>query len=342
MNPYTLSCLVSGLAIGTIMTLSSLHWILIWIGLEINTLAIIPLMVKIPHPRAIEAATKYFLTQATASALLLFSSTINAWIIGEWIIASSLEVPTILLTSAISIKLGIAPFHLWLPEVLQGLTIKTGLILSTWQKLAPMSVFIQLSTFTNLYLIIILGTISMAIGGWNGINQTQTRKILAFSSIAHLGWMTIILNFNPQLTLLNFLFYILMTSTLFMMFSLMNTKNLPELATSWPKSPPTCAMSMLTLLSLSGLPPLTGFTPKWLIAQEMVKQNLTMLTLIILLSSLLTLFFYLRLTYIISLTLTPNLSFSPTWTLYKMNTLAPLITLSLFLLPMTPMIWSNT
>nr|AAP72046.1 NADH dehydrogenase subunit II [Pristimantis pardalis] len=342
MNPLTLSCMISSLAIGTIMTLSSLHWILVWIGLEINTLAIIPLMVKIPHPRAIEAATKYFLTQATASALLLFSSMTNAWIMGEWTISSSLEIPTMLLTLAIAIKLGIAPFHFWLPEVLHGITIKTGLILSTWQKLAPMSVFIQLSYSTNPLLILTLGTTSMIIGGWNGINQTQTRKILAFSSIAHLGWMTIILNFNPQLTLLNFLFYTLMTSTLFTLFSLMNTKNLPELATSWPKSPPTCAMSMLTLLSLSGLPPLTGFTPKWLIAQEMIKQNLTMLTLIILLSSLLTLFFYLRLTYILSLTLTPNLSFSPAWMLHKMNTLAPLITLSLLLLPMTPMVWSNT
>nr|ACD80038.1 NADH dehydrogenase subunit II [Pristimantis aff. ridens C AJC-2008] len=343
MNPYALSFIISSLALGTMTTLSSTHWILAWIGLEINTLAIIPVMTKTPHPRAIEATTKYFLTQAAASALLLFSSTMNAWMTGEWTIMSSSELPSILTVSALAIKLGIAPFHLWLPEVLQGLPIKTGLILSTWQKLAPMSIFIQLSNHTNLHLTLILGLTSMLFGGWNGINQTQTRKILAFSSIAHLGWMTAILNLNPQLTFLNFLTYILLTSTLFLTFTLTDTKNLPELATSWSKSPPLSASALLTLLSLSGLPPLTGFMPKWLIAQEMIKQNLVMFTLIILFSSLLSLFFYLRLTYIMSLTLSPNLSFSTfPWMTHKKNILAPLTTLSLLLLPFTPLIWSLT
>nr|AGN71473.1 NADH dehydrogenase subunit 2 [Pristimantis thymelensis] len=342
MNPYTLSVIMSSLALGTTITLSSFHWVLAWIGLEINTLAIIPLMTQTPHPRAIEAATKYFLTQAAASALLLFSSTMNAWTIGEWTIFSTSELPMILLTTAIAIKLGIAPFHLWLPEVLQGLTIKTGLILSTWQKLAPMSVLIQMSPFTNLYLVLLLGLTSMMVGGWNGINQTQMRKILAFSSISHLGWMITIINLAPQLTLFNFLLYVLMTSTLFLTLLLMNTKNMPELATSWTKSPTLSALSLLSLLSLSGLPPLTGFMPKWLIAQEMIKQNLIMFTLIILLSTLLSLFFYLRLTYILSLTLAPNLSFLLfPWTLYKKNFLAPLVIFSLMLLPSLPTIWPH-
>nr|YP_009332296.1 NADH dehydrogenase subunit 2 [Dryophytes suweonensis]API65575.1 NADH dehydrogenase subunit 2 [Dryophytes suweonensis]AQX44468.1 NADH dehydrogenase subunit 2 [Dryophytes suweonensis] len=340
MNPFALYIIISSLALGTISTLSSYHWILAWIGLEINTLAIIPLMTKTPHPRAIEAATKYFLTQAAASALILFASTINAWLTGEWAINTQISpAPSILLSIALCMKLGIAPFHFWLPEVLQGLTLQTGLILSTWQKIAPMALIIQLSQSVNLNLMLTLGLLSTMVGGWGGINQTQIRKVLAFSSIAHLGWMIAILKISPELTLMNFLLYILMTSTLFMTFMSLNTKNIYELSTAWSKSPTLSALSLLSLLSLSGLPPLTGFIPKWLIAQEMIKQDLTMFALVILLSTLLSLFFYLRLTYTMSLTLAPNLSNSTyQWFFSKNNMMATPISLSLLLLPVTPTI----
>nr|AEB39249.1 NADH dehydrogenase subunit 2 [Lithodytes lineatus] len=339
MNPFALSIIISSLALGTITTMSSYHWLLAWIGLEINTLAIIPMITKTPHPRAIEAATKYFLTQAAASALILFSSTINAWLTGEWTINTpSHHIPTMMISLAILMKLGVAPFHFWLPEVLQGSSLSTGLILSTWQKLAPMAVLIQLPHSINLPTLLSLGLLSTIIGGWGGINQTQVRKILAFSSIAHLGWMTAILKVSPQLTLLNFSLYILMTSSLFFTFMSLNTKNIYELATSWSKMPTLTALTLLTLLSLSGLPPLTGFMPKWLIAQEMIKQNLTAFAFVILLSTLLSLFFYLRLTYTMSLTLAPGLSnYQPTWFFFQKNSTSILITMSLLLLPATPL-----
>nr|YP_009180024.1 NADH dehydrogenase subunit 2 [Strauchbufo raddei]ALL53105.1 NADH dehydrogenase subunit 2 [Strauchbufo raddei]ALP29930.1 NADH dehydrogenase subunit 1 [Strauchbufo raddei]WMW23603.1 NADH dehydrogenase subunit 2 [Strauchbufo raddei] len=340
MNPYALSMIVSSLALGTILTLSSYHWILAWIGLEINTLAIIPMMTKTPHPRAIEAATKYFLTQAAASALILFSSILNAYILGEWAINTPTHpIPATLLSIAIAMKLGVAPFHFWFPEVLQGSTLQTGLILSTWQKLAPMALLLQLSQSVNLNLMLTLGLLSTMIGGWGGINQTQIRKILAFSSVAHLGWMVAILKISPQLTLMNFSLYILMTSTLFMTFMTLNTKNMYELSTTWSKTPALTALSMLSLLSLSGLPPLTGFLPKWFIAQEMIKQDMIMFALVILLSTLLSLFFYLRLTYSMSLTLAPSLSSSSSlWFSPPKNTLATPMILSLLLLPVAPTI----
>nr|YP_009489427.1 NADH dehydrogenase subunit 2 [Anomaloglossus degranvillei]AWG47127.1 NADH dehydrogenase subunit 2 [Anomaloglossus degranvillei] len=338
MNPYASSMIISSLAIGTITTLSSFHWILAWMGLEINTLAIIPLMTKNPHPRSIEASTKYFLTQAAASALILLACTLNAWLLGEWAINNfSNPFSTTLMSIAILTKLGVAPFHFWLPEVLQGLSLQTGLILSTWQKLAPMALLLQLSQTLNLNLMLLLGLTSTLIGGWGGINQTQTRKILAFSSIAHLGWMVAILKLSPELYLLNFSLYIIMTSTLFYMLLTLNSKNMMQLTTSWPKIPTLTAFSLLSLLSLSGLPPLTGFLPKWLIAQELVKQNLTLFALLILMSTLLSLFFYLRLTYVISLTLAPNSpSSSPTWLFKKKNHLSIPLLLTLCLLPTSP------
>nr|ACR77876.1 NADH dehydrogenase subunit 2 [Rana johnsi] len=306
MNPLALTIFLLSLAIGTTITLSSFHWLLAWIGLEINTLAIIPLMTKTPHPRAIEAATKYFLTQAAASALILFSSLINAWQTGEWNINSLTDLPMNALSIAIMMKLGLAPLHFWMPEVLQGISLPTGLILSTWQKIAPMTLLLQTSHLLNLNLTIALGLTSILIGGWGGISQTQIRKIMAFSSIGHLGWIVVILKFNPLLSLFNFMLYIIMTTAMFMALIAMSTTKMSQISTSWSKTPALSASTMLVMLSLAGLPPLTGFAPKLLITLELVKQNATLLASMVMLISLLALFFYLRLTYIITLTLPPN------------------------------------
>nr|YP_009048385.1 NADH dehydrogenase subunit 2 [Rana kunyuensis]AHG53813.1 NADH dehydrogenase subunit 2 [Rana kunyuensis] len=341
MNPLALTIFLLSLAIGTTITLSSFHWLLAWVGLEINTLAIIPLMTKTPHPRAIEAATKYFLTQAAASALILFSSLINAWQTGEWNSNSLSDLPMITFSIAIMMKLGLAPLHFWMPEVLQGISLPTGMILSTWQKIAPMMLLLQTSYLLNLNLTITLGLTSILIGGWGGIGQTQIRKIMAFSSIGHLGWMIIIMKFSPQLSLFNFIIYIIMTAAMFMSLNAMSTTKMSQISTSWSKNPALSASIMLIMLSLSGLPPLTGFAPKLLITLELVKQDATLLASVTMLVSLLALFFYLRLTYIITLALSPNtpnsmLIWRTTPKLY--SPIAVMNILALTLLPLTPTI----
>nr|AAK56885.1 NADH dehydrogenase subunit II [Rana cascadae] len=339
MNPLALTIFLLSLAIGTTITLSSFHWLLAWIGLEINTLAIIPLMTKMPHPRAIEAATKYFLTQAAASALILFSSLINAWQTGEWNINSLTDLPMNALSIALMMKLGLAPLHFWMPEVLQGISLPTGLILSTWQKIAPMTLLLQTSHLLNLNLTIALGFTSILIGGWGGIGQTQLRKIMAFSSIGHLGWIIIILKFNPQLSLFNFVLYIIMTAAMFMSLISMSATKMSQISTSWSKTPTLSTTTMLVMLSLAGLPPLTGFAPKLLITLELIKQNATLLAATIMLISLLALFFYLRLTYIVTMTLSPNTPNSlNTWrtTSKSHPSTAIMNTLALILLPLTP------
>nr|AGE82814.1 NADH dehydrogenase subunit 2 [Nanorana taihangnica] len=338
MNPTALMIMLLSLAIGTTVTLMSHHWLLAWIGLEINTLAIIPLMTKTPHPRAIEAATKYFLTQASASALILFSSTMNAWKTGEWSITFLSDPYSITLSMALMMKLGLAPLHFWLPEVIQGIPLSTGLILSTWQKIAPMTLLLQISHLVNLNLLITMGLLSILIGGWGGINQTQLRKIMAFSSIGHLGWMVLVLKFDPQLTLFNFILYIMMTAAMFLSLMSISSTKISEISSSWPKSPILVTTMMLVLLSLAGLPPLTGFSPKLLIILELAKQNVFLLASITMLASLLALFFYLRLTYVMILTLPPNIPNSTIhWRMTKNSFLtATLSTLALLIFPLSP------
>nr|BAM74954.1 NADH dehydrogenase subunit 2 [Solivomer arenidens] len=340
MNPYILSILLISLGLGTTVTFASSHWLMAWMGLEINTLAIIPLMAQHHHPRAVEATTKYFLTQATAAAMILFASTTNAWIVGEWnILQLSHPIPTAAVTIALALKIGLAPVHFWLPEVLQGLDFTTGLILSTWQKLAPFALITQLAS-PNSVLLILLGLTSTLVGGWGGLNQTQLRKILAYSSIAHLGWMILVLQFAPHLTIIALLTYFIMTSSAFLTFKLSDSMNVNALATSWAKTPALTALAPLVLLSLGGLPPLTGFAPKWLILQELTKQDLPLTATVAALTALLSLYFYLRVCYALTLTISPNTTSGMTpWRHTSTKStllLSTCTTATLILLPLTP------
>ncbi|NP_818801.1 NADH dehydrogenase subunit 2 (mitochondrion) [Chanos chanos] len=341
MNPYVLAILIASLGMGTTITFASSHWLLAWMGLEINTLAIIPLMSKQHHPRAVEATTKYFLTQATAAAMILFASTTNAWVTGTWNIAQLSDPTAVALISiALALKMGLAPAHFWLPEVLQGLDLTTGLILSTWQKLAPFALIIQISPNMHPAILTALGLCSTLVGGWGGLNQTQLRKILAYSSIAHLGWMIIVLQFAPQLTLLTLATYIVMTSAAFLTLKASSSTKINTLATAWTKAPSLAALATLSLLSLGGLPPLTGFMPKWLILQELTKQSLPLTATIMALSALLSLYFYLRLCYAMALTIAPNVNNSSApWQLLSTQSTLPLAlttVAALALLPATP------
>nr|AUG72365.1 NADH dehydrogenase subunit 2 [Eutrichomyias rowleyi] len=342
MNPQAKLIFTISLILGSTITISSNHWIMAWAGLEINTLAVLPLISKSHHPRAIEAATKYFLVQSAASALVLFSSMTNAWHTGQWDI-SQLTHPTssLILTAAISMKLGLVPFHFWFPEVLQGSSLTTGLLLSTAMKFPPITLLFMTSQSLNPTLLTIMAILSAALGGWMGLNQTQTRKIMAFSSISHLGWMAIIITYNPKLTLINFYLYTLMTAAVFLILNSMKVLKLSTLMTTWTKSPSLNAILLLTLMSLAGLPPLTGFLPKWAIIQELTKQEMTPAATILSLLSLLGLFFYLRLAYCATITLPPHTTnHMKQWHTKKpVNTsIAILTTLSIMLLPISPMI----
>nr|YP_010960562.1 NADH dehydrogenase subunit 2 [Eucinostomus gula]WNH21453.1 NADH dehydrogenase subunit 2 [Eucinostomus gula]WNH37965.1 NADH dehydrogenase subunit 2 [Eucinostomus gula] len=335
-----LSILLFSLGLGTTLTFSSTHWLLAWMGLEINTLAIIPMMAQHHHPRAVEATTKYFLTQAAAAAMILFASTSNAWLSGQWEIQQVMHpLPMTILVIALALKIGLAPLHSWLPEVLQGLDLTTGLLLSTWQKLAPFALLLQIFP-SNPTPFVALGILSILIGGWGGLNQTQLRKILAYSSTAHLGWMVLVLQFSPSLSLLALLTYFVLTTSTFLLFKLNKSLNINSLAASWAKAPALTAITPLVLLSLGGLPPLTGFMPKWLILQELTKQDLALTATLAALGALLSLYYYLRLAYAMTLTLSPNnLIGSTPWRLNSPQMKLPLAlstTTAIMLLPITP------
>nr|YP_010234386.1 NADH dehydrogenase subunit 2 [Acanthodactylus boskianus]QTA72539.1 NADH dehydrogenase subunit 2 [Acanthodactylus boskianus] len=341
MNPIISSIMLSNLALGLIITATSNHWLLAWMGLELNTLAILPILAKQHHPRATEAATKYFIIQATASLIIMLSSTLNAWSTGTWDITQLSTYPaTASLLLALSMKLGLAPMHFWLPEVMQGTTTLSALIITTWQKLPPMTLLYLTADQLPFTIMSSLAIVSVLLGGWSGLNQTQMRKIMAFSSIAHLGWMLVVLSLSQKLFLLTLTTYILMTASIFLTLIMCTLKTTKDLGQMWPTSPTITTTTMFTLMSLGGLPPLIGFLPKWLILKELTTNYLTPLAIILALLSLLSLMFYIRLTYITSLTMSPNTTNASTKWRFKSNTplyFLPVTSISLLLLPLAPL-----
>nr|AAS91430.1 NADH dehydrogenase subunit 2 [Myotis lucifugus] len=342
MNPLTLSLVLTTMISGTLIVMTSSHWFMIWVGFEMNMLAIIPLLTKEHNPRSTEAATKYFLTQATASMLLMMAAITNLLYTGHWSIMKLIN-PTasIMMTMALTMKLGLSPFHFWVPEVTQGIPLMSGLILLTWQKLAPLSVLYMIMPLINMNILLIMSLMAIAIGGWGGLNQTQLRKIMAYSSIAHMGWMLAVLAYNPTMTLLNLYLYIPMTVTTFMLLMINSTTTTTSLSHTYNKLPLITTLILITMLSLGGLPPLTGFLPKWAIIQEMTKNSSIIMPTLMALLALLNLYFYTRITYTTSLTMFPtanNMKIKWQFKNSKQTMSLPLmITISTLTLPLAPM-----
>nr|AEW46265.1 NADH dehydrogenase subunit 2 [Gehyra barea] len=346
MSPLIWSILITSLSTSTIITTASHHWLLAWIGLELNTMSILPMIMSPHHPRATEAATKYFIIQTLAATMILFASTLNAWQTGHWTITNTTTpLATTTIVTALMLKLGAAPMHLWYPEIMQGATINTALVISTWQKLAPMALLYMMHNSLPHTLLMITGLLSTLIGGWAGLNQTQTRKIMAHSSIAHMGWMLITLTMNPTLTTLTLTTYILMTTALFTSLSATKTKTITDMGTTWAASPTMLSLSMLAMASLGGLPPMTGFMPKLLILNDLSMNSLISLATLIALASLPSLFFYIRMAYMTTLTTpptTPNIKYKWRFKTISPSYLPPTMILTLLLMPMTPMMWMTT
>nr|ACY36759.1 NADH dehydrogenase subunit 2 [Crocidura nigripes]ACY36761.1 NADH dehydrogenase subunit 2 [Crocidura nigripes] len=343
MNPMISMMLLGTIMLGTSIVMTSSHWFMTWLGFEMNMMAIVPILMKKYSPRSMEAATKYFLTQATASMILMLAIIINLMYSGQWTITNMENyTASTLITIALVMKLGLAPFHFWVPEVTQGVSLNSGLILLTWQKIAPLTLLYQIYSSINTNLLLLMSLTSIMIGGWGGLNQTQLRKIMAYSSIAHMGWMMAILIYNPNLSLLNLLIYIFMTSSMFMLLIFTSTTSTLSLSLTWNKTPIITMTSLITLLSLGGLPPLTGFMPKWMIIQELTKNNSVILPTLMAILALLNLFFYMRLTYSTALTMFPTMNNTKLmWQFQNTNILPmmmPLIMISTLTLPLTPLL----
>nr|QOP62907.1 NADH dehydrogenase subunit 2 [Synallactes sp. Y30071] len=306
MNRIIILILILSLFTGTLLVITSNHWFPVWLGLELSTLSIIPLLNIQNNSRNIEATLKYFLVQAFSAAVLLNGATLNLWITNNWEI-NSINTPLchLIITIALIIKIGLAPCHFWFPDVISGLPFLNGLIIACWQKIAPIFLLLSITSFINSELLIICATLSVFVGGWGGLNQVSIRKILAYSSISHLGWITCTAFFIPEISLLIFIFYILNNTTIFLICHNNGLFSLSSMSKS-NINPTIMVLFSLSLLSLGGLPPLGGFLNKIIPLSVFTLNQNTLIIPFFLFGSLLSLYFYLRIVFNTSLTLFPQ------------------------------------
>nr|YP_009558813.1 NADH dehydrogenase subunit 2 [Metaplax longipes]QBA83261.1 NADH dehydrogenase subunit 2 [Metaplax longipes] len=287
---------------GSIISASSSSWFGAWVGLELNLMSFIPLIALKMNPLYSEASLKYFLIQALGSVMLISSSFL-------YLSLSFMSSVTIFL--ALLLKIGGAPFHWWFPQVMEGLKWPQVLILSTIQKLAPMVLISYLMSNPIMIKITIMASVlSAMVGSLGGLNLTLLRKIIAFSSINHLSWMLIAISMSDIFWLFYFTIYSLMLTSITMIFNKLKAYSLSTLIQSDQNSMLSTFIISLNFLSLSGLPPLTGFIPKWILIQIMVNSNLFIPIFFLLTSALITLYFYLRIMISAMIMFNPILNFN--------------------------------
>nr|QBF44129.1 NADH dehydrogenase subunit 2 [Chaoborus sp. ZK-2019] len=311
------------LMIGTFISISANSWVSVWMGLEINLLSFIPLMNN-NNMISTESSLKYFLTQALASMILLFSIiSLYFFFNMNWKFFHNLIENMILLS--LFLKSGTAPFHFWFPEIIEGLSWMNALIFMTWQKIAPLFL---ISYYMNFNILIISIIISSFIGAINGINQTSYKKLLAFSSINHIGWMLTGMLFNETLWFFYFINYCLLNIPIVLLFFNFKIFQFNQIFNNLMISPILKMLLMFNFLSLGGLPPFLGFLPKWMIMELLMKNNQYFLLWFLIMMSLITLFFYLR----ISISSFLLNSFSQKWLTYKFIMMKNNFTQLLFLI----------
>nr|YP_010535493.1 NADH dehydrogenase subunit 2 [Alectorobius cerradoensis]UYB78236.1 NADH dehydrogenase subunit 2 [Alectorobius cerradoensis]UYB78249.1 NADH dehydrogenase subunit 2 [Alectorobius cerradoensis] len=264
------------------MSFSSSSLFFLWLCLEINMMSFIPLMFS-KNLITMNSIMMYFLIQSSASSIYIFS--ISTYLIN----LMAIPYLTNLINISMLIKLGAAPFHMWFPQVSEGLSLNILLILLTIQKMIPLYI---LSLFKNNFMLIPI-MLSASVGSMGGFNQFSIRKILAFSSIAHLAWIMVL-----QLLESNFwLVYLTLYSTIMtMLIMLINPFAINNLNFSKKTNLNSSLLLILMLLSLGGMPPTLGFVMKWM-TLKIVMNYMMILTIPLILSSIINLFFYLRLAY---------------------------------------------
>lgn len=289
------------IGVGRIFSISSLHWLRIWVGLEINLIGFLPLLVYGKKLIESESAVKYFIVQALGSRVIIFGRLLGYNISLSWdlnILSLVNLLGSGLIICGLLIKLGVFPFHVWVPSVIRGLSWISCILLATWQKVAPLFLLIVFMELNNLRLFVLIlcffSSLSALVGGIGGVNQTQIRALLGYSSIGHIGWIIYSLLHREKILIFYFLVYFLISICVFMSLWALGLRYIKDLSIVKNYNIRYLRV-ILILLSLGGLPPLLGFISKFLVFTVGVESPFCSFIYLIILGSLISLYYYLSL-----------------------------------------------
>jgi len=318
--------LILSSVLGMMIMISSNDLIVFYMGLELQSLALYVLATfNRDQLKSSEAGLKYFVLSALSSGLLLYGCSLIYGFTGSTnfnLIADQLNSNEYALTFGIvfilvglSFKISAVPFHMWAPDVYEGSPTSTTLFFTMVPKIAALTVFIRFLyvPFFNLIdqwqmIIIFLSIASMLFGAIAAIGQTNLKRLIAYSSIGHIGYTLAGLatgtNDGIQSSIIYITIYIFMNLGLFSCLLMMKRNNeyyedINDLS-GLSKNHPLLSLSLLIILfSLAGIPPLAGFFAKFYIFKSVLEQSMYFLAIVGLLSTVVAAFYYLRIIKII-------------------------------------------
>jgi NADH-quinone oxidoreductase subunit N len=312
--------------LGMMVMISSNDLIVFYMGLELQSLSLYVLAsFNTKNLLSSESGVKYFVLSALSSGLLLygcsliygFSNSTNFILIAENLNSSNygLTFGIVFILVGLAFKISAVPFHMWAPDVYQGSPTSVTIFFAVLPKIAALTVFIRFLyiPFINLIdqwqmIIVFLSIASMLFGAIAAIGQKNLKRLIAYSSIGHMGYalagLSVGSNEGIQSAIAYISIYLIMNlaffSCLFMIRKSENYFENIEDLTGLSKNHPILSISLLIVLfSLAGIPPLAGFFAKFYIFMAVIEQSMYFLAVIGLLSTVIAAYYYLRIIKII-------------------------------------------
>ena len=323
---YPILVLLSTL--GLMVLVSANDLLTLYLGLELSSLCLYVLAASDrDHAVSSEAGVKYFVLGALSSGILLFGAslvygytgTTNFSTMGALFsnsgeaaipVAYGAIVGLVMLVVALSFKISAVPFHMWTPDVYQGAPTPVTMLFATSPKIAAMAILIRLlmDPFANLFpdwqnILAILSVASMAVGAFGALTQTNIKRLLAYGSIGHIGYMLIgLATGTPEGikgVLVYFALYLFMSVgtfgfVLFMRRAGEQVENISDLAGLSKTSPRGALFMLLMMFSMAGIPPFAGFYGKMFIFLSAMQSGLYSLAVVGVLTSVVAAFYYLK------------------------------------------------
>lgn len=326
---YTLSLLA---LLGEMVMISAGSLLIVYLGVELMSFSLYALIaLRRENVDATEAAMKYFVLGALASGVLLYGLSMIYGATGELDLARVIHIiasgkvhtlPLVFgvafIVAGLAFKLGAAPFHMWLPDVFQGAPTAVTLLVATAPKLAAIVLTLRL-LIEGLHsvaldwqpMLLILAVLSLAVGNLTAIAQTDFKRMLAYSTIAHMGYVMLgllsgVVAGDPSATggaygaaLYYMIIYVLTTLITFGLIMLLSRKGfecqkISDLKGLNRRNPVLAGVLLLAMFSLAGIPPLAGFYAKLVVLQALVGAGHVAWAVVAVMFSLIGCFYYLR------------------------------------------------
>ncbi|AWB34071.1 NADH-quinone oxidoreductase subunit NuoN [Orrella marina] len=318
--------------LGQMVLISANNLLTVYLGLELMSLALYALVaIRRDHSPATESAMKYFVLGSLASGFMLYgmsmlygaTGSLDLQDIGDTIVSGSdmqlaLVFGLVFLVAGIAFKLGAVPFHMWVPDVYTGAPTAITLAIAAAPKLAAFAMTLRILvtglgdlTFDWQPMLMIMAVLSLAIGNLTAIMQTSFKRMLAYSTISHMGFVLLglmsgsaegLVNVNASAygsSLFYIITYVLTTLGTFGVIMLLShagyeCETIDDLKGLNKRSPALAGVLLVLMFSLAGIPPLVGFYAKLVVLQAVIQAGMVWLAVVAVIFSLIGAFYYLR------------------------------------------------